>query len=391
MVNHCEASDGADHMNRTQAALVGRGLDSTTASKLVADGWTLAKLKTSTKSTLRALGLSGDFIAQILAGGRPPIPTQTLMYVLFANRFTCCVCRNSERGIILHHIVPWEESRDHDASNLAVLCLEHHEKAHIKSALSKNLDADTLRSFKHDWEELCRESDLSAILQASRVDYDAWLYFNHNRLFELAKQLNVPLKKIDGYSAARRLRLLDTSGDILPRNPYFSYMYTGAEGQTLYHYVRSVLEETVERIRVINFSDLLDRSSVNALLAAGDFLLVQGAHTFKRLTERRSGQGEAMQGIRRANNVELRYTFDRWEATSMSAWSTWLAGRQSVASLVHVKDIQRQDGDAVISATVLAISNGHHKLQHRNYSSRYGRYVFYDSNDEGGDEDSDWG
>lgn len=376
-------------MNRTQAALVSRGLDTVRAQQLVADGWTLSKLKARTKSDLTALGLDEVSIFQILTGARPAIPLSTLMQVLFANRFTCCVCRESERGIILHHIVPWKLSRDHSAANLAALCLEHHEKAHIRSTLSRNLDADALRSFKADWEKKCQDSDLSAILHASRVDYDAWLYFNHLRLFELAKQLHLQFKEIDGFGAARRLRLIDAGGNIQPRNPQLSYMYDGAEGQSLYHYVRSVLEEVLERIRVINFSDLLDRSTVHTLLAPCDFLLVQGAHTFKGLTDRKKGQGEAMQGSRRANNVELRYSFDRWEATSMSAWSTWLAGRQSVASLVQVKDIQREDGDAVIAATVIAISNGHHKLQHRNYSPRYGRYMFYDDDEDL--EDGDWG
>lgn len=375
-------------MNRTQAALVSRGLDNVRARQLVESGWTLSKLKASTDADLMALGLDEASISQILTGARPAIPVQTLMQVLFANRFTCCVCRESERGIILHHIVPWESSRDHSAGNLAVLCLEHHERAHIRSTLSRNLDADALRSFKSEWEETCRESDLSAILQASRVSYDAWLYFNHLRLFELAKQLCIRFKQIDGSTAARRLRLIDPAGNILPRNPGMPYMYDGAEGQTLYHYVRGVLEEVLGRISVINFSDLLDRSNVRTLLAAGDFLLVQGAHTFSGLTDRKKGQGEAMQGRRRANSVEMRYTFDRWEATSMSAWSCWLAGRRSVASLVQVKDIQREDGDAVIAATVIAISNGHHKLQHRNYSPRYGRYMFYD--DDGDEEADDW-
>ncbi|MDX5985059.1 HNH endonuclease signature motif containing protein [Sphingomonas echinoides] len=376
-------------MNRTQAALVSRGVDTVRAQQLVADGWTVSKLRASTEADLTALGLGEVIISQIVKGARPAIPIPTLMQVLFANRFTCCVCRNSERGIILHHIIPWETSRDHSAPNLAVLCLEHHEKAHIRSTLSRNLDADALRSFKAEWEEVCRHSDLSAILQASRLDYDAWLYFNHLRLFELAKQLQLRFKEIDGFNGARRLRLIDAAGHILPRNSRISYMYDGAEGQTLYHYVRGVLEEVLKRIRVVNFSDLLDRSNVHALLAAGDFLLVQGAHTFKGLTDRKKGQGEAMQGSRRANNVELRYSFDRWEATSMSAWSTWLAGRQSVASLVQVKDIQREDGDAVIAATVIAISNGHHKLQHRNYSPRYGRYMFYNYDED--EADDDWG
>lgn len=76
------------------------------------------------------------------------------------------------------------------------------------------------------------------------------------------------------------MNLIDADGNILPRKPHLSYMYDGAEGQTLYHYVRSVLEEVLEQIRVINYSDLLDRSKVHTLLAAGDFLLFQGAHTF---------------------------------------------------------------------------------------------------------------
>lgn len=166
-------------MNRTQAAFVSRGLDTVRAQQCFESGWTLSKLKASTKGDLTALGLDETSISQILTGARPAIPIRTLMQVLFANRFTCCVCRKSERGIIVHHIVPWETSRDHSAANLAVLCLEHHEKAHIRSTLSRNLDADALRSFKIEWEETCRESDLSAILQASRMDYDAWLYFNH--------------------------------------------------------------------------------------------------------------------------------------------------------------------------------------------------------------------
>lgn len=151
-------------MNRTQAALVSRGLDTVRAEQLVKGGWTLSMLKASTKADLMKLGLDETSISQILTGARPAIPIQTLMQVLFANRFTCCICRNSERGIILHHIIPWEASRDHGAANLAVLCLEHHEKAHIRSTLSRNLDADALRSFKTDWEERCWESDLSAIL-----------------------------------------------------------------------------------------------------------------------------------------------------------------------------------------------------------------------------------
>ena len=39
----------------------------------------------------------------------------------------------------------------------------------------------------------------------------------------------------------------------------------------------------------------------------------------------------------------------------------------------------RQDGNAIVDATIIAISNGHQSLQQRNYSPQYGRYIFYDA------------
>ncbi|WP_421440129.1 HNH endonuclease [Agrobacterium tumefaciens] len=379
-------------MKRTVAALVARGADTETASRLAAGGWTVGKLRVATAEQLNALGLSDELKSQLLKGGRPPIPIDNAMRVLHRNRFQCCVCRDPSKPIILHHLDPWVMSHDHSDNNLAVLCLDHHERAHSVSALAKNLDAKTLRSLKLQWEVACVEEDRLSIIQASRLDYDAWLYFNHFRLFELAKQLRISLTKLEGFTAAKTQGLADASGNLCSRKSTYSYMYDDVLGMTLYHYVRAVLEAVIERITVINFSDLLDRGTAHQLLATGDFAIVQGAHTFaSRTDKKKTGKGDVMFGTRRANNVEFRFTFDRWEATSCSAWATWLSGRQSVASLVQVKDVLREGGDAIVAATVIAISNGHHSLQQRNYSPRYGRYIFYDANDdEEGDDDWDW-
>jgi hypothetical protein len=375
-------------MNRTVAALVARGVDTQTAIRLNTCGWTLGTLRVATAEQLSALGLSDELSAQLLKGDRPPIPIENAMRILHRNRFQCCVCRDPSKPIIIHHVNPWATSRDHSDSNLAVLCLDHHERAHSVSTLAKNLDASTLRSLKQQWEAACVEQDRLSIIQASRLDYDAWLYFNHLRLFELTKQLHIPLTKLDGFASAKAQDLVDQSGNLRSRKSTLPYMYDDVLGMTLYHYVRAVLEAAIKRITVVNFSDLLDRGTAHQLLAAGDFVIVQGAHTFFRRTEKKRGKGDIMFGIRRANNVEFRFTFDRWEATSCSAWATWLSGRQSVASLVQVKDVSREDGDAIVAVTVIAISNGHKSLQQRNYSPRYGRYVFYDANDNG--EADDW-
>ena len=56
------------------------------------------------------------------------------------------------KEIIVHHIREWTESYDHSVANLAVLCLDHHDKAHSKSSISRNLDGRTVTEFKQAWE-----------------------------------------------------------------------------------------------------------------------------------------------------------------------------------------------------------------------------------------------
>lgn len=81
-------------MQGTQKALMARGLDAGSAAKLAGKGWTLSKLKLTSRVDLEALGLSDDFIENLFKEARPPIPTDALMNVLFANRYQCCVCRD---------------------------------------------------------------------------------------------------------------------------------------------------------------------------------------------------------------------------------------------------------------------------------------------------------
>ena len=138
--------------------------------------------------------------------------------------------------------------------------------------------------------------------EQSRLNYDAWLYFNHFRLFELARAYGVKLKQAFGYRDAKALNLVDGSGNLLPRPASSSWMYSGGEGMTMYRYVHSVFEAVLERIAVRNFSDFLDRGVAYGLLEAGDFVLVHGAHIFKIEEDRKAGPGQTMLG-RRHNQI----------------------------------------------------------------------------------------
>jgi hypothetical protein len=148
-------------LNRTDLALIARGVPSKKAVKLRQSGYTISKLKQMNDAALRKLGLKSLAIRNINGGGRPPIPTPNLISVLHANRFMCCICRNPKRGIIVHHIEPWKNSKSHNPKNLSVFCGIHHEQAHTKSELTRNLDQQTLRGLKEAWEEEVQKMDTS--------------------------------------------------------------------------------------------------------------------------------------------------------------------------------------------------------------------------------------
>jgi hypothetical protein len=249
-----------------------------TSERLRRAGWTLARLKQCSDDKLIALGIPEFSVQNIRAGKRSEIPYDKLVQVLIANRFACCVCHDVTKGIIVHHIREWAESYDHSVDNLAVLCLDHHDKAHSKSSISRNLDGRTVTEFKAAWETKVKELDSEAVLKASQSNFDAWWYFNHIRLFELASGLKINFRALPSYRAALSGKVIDEDGLLRPRAKRTLHMYDGSEGMLLYDYVRSVMEKVLTQLKILNVSDILDRGILAPLLQPGDFVLVQGAY-----------------------------------------------------------------------------------------------------------------
>ena len=355
-------------LNRTESALMARNVDSQTARQLRKDGWTLERLKQRPPQELRELGLEDAVVDAILSGVRPSIPLETLISVLFKNRFVCCVCRDPKKSIVVHHISPWSESGDHSSSNLAVLCLDHHGEAHTTRELALTLNEQRLRRLKDKWETEVETLDRVAILDASQIDYDAWYYFNHKRLFELASEVGVAFTDLSMYRSAYGAGTVDEAGMLRPRLGRSSYMYSGLDTLAVYAYVREVVDYVLPYLRITNISDHLDRGTLPNLLVPGDFIFVQGAHSFASVLGQDRGPEQLCKGTRLANHVEVSYVFNRWEATSDSAWGLWLRGRQVVGSLIQVKNVGRLDGKLRIKGTVFAICAPLQGLKRRNYA-----------------------
>jgi 5-methylcytosine-specific restriction endonuclease McrA len=353
----------------TEKALIARGVDSATAHKLRKDGWTISKLKTSSEDKLKTAGLSSEFVAKLFKEQRPPIPNDTLSKLLFDNRFQCCVCRDPDLPIIVHHIVEWARSRSHAPENLAVLCLKHHSDAHSKKELAQNLDHKTLTKIKDAWEAEVKKFDSESILEAMRLEYSNWNYINELRVFEIAKEVGVDFSAVRGFSDLVATGVVELNGLPAPvkNEERLSYKYEGSKILRRYFYTSEILGRVISNLSIVNVSDWLERGVLGFTLAPGDFIFVQGAHTFSPLSSKKSGMGPGQEcrGYRAANHVEIGFTFDRWEATSSSAKNEWLSGTKNQGSLIQVKNISRKNDKLLVTGTVLGICSNLGNLKTR--------------------------
>jgi len=344
-----------------------RGLDDSLARRLKARGYTVGRLKQASDADLAALGLDQAQVEAVRAGARAAVPSDTLAEVLWVNRWTCCVCRRPGLSIVVHHIRPWASSHDHSAENLAVVCTEHHARAHVRGDLEQNLTPQRLRDAKARWETAVRALDVQAILEAAQERGHHWLWFNHTRLLDAAQHLDVPLTQLPHFLSAFSQDLVDARGHPQPIDPSRAFIASGGDGTYLYWYMKDLLEVILAAPAVFNISDELDRGFLARVVRPGDLILVQGRHVFKELTRRTHGPGQAMEVRRQANGVRVSFTIDRWEAVATSAWGSWLRGVQTVASIVRVMDLIR-DGDVLeFRCTGLAVGLALQGLQTRSY------------------------
>lgn len=350
--------------NRTELALIARGVDSALARKLREERWTLAKLQSLSLQELADLGIDGEAASAVLGNSRPPIPGDVLVRTLFANRWLCCVCRDESRPIIVHHIKPWAESRDHSQDNLAVLCSIHHGEAHSAHALELTLTSARLKTTKASWEHEVERLDPHAILKATQLQGCQWWYFNHFRVFEIAQQLGVTITELAGFRRAFDAQLCDEDG-----YPHCSAgpMYNGPAALILSRYMTNMLQVTMDYASVRNISDNLDRGTLSCLIMEGDLIFVQGLYRFSTLPLDGSGS-DLVAGLRSVNGVEITFVFDRNEGTSSSARNLWLREAQNLGCLLRVNKLQRDSlGTLHIEATVLAIRSAHGELKSRTY------------------------
>lgn len=355
-------------LNSTEKGMLARGVPSDVARKLTTAGHTLKSLRSKTLPELVSLDIPEHVAGKILSV-RPPIPSATLLKLLFHNKWTCCICRNPSLPIVVHHVEPWATSRSHAAGNLVVLCPNHHAEAHTKNELTQSLTPTRLRDTKRRWEVQVKRDDSIVIRRAAQTNGEYWQFFNLSRLHEIAEHQGINLTSLKHYTEAHRAGVLDGAGSLVPECSDSVYAYTGRHRELRYRYARDLFLHVLDSVSIENVSDRFDRGDIGNTIIQNDLIYVEGVHTFRYLNNLTAGAGQEVQGTRSANSVRIVYTFDRWYATSSSAHSLWLSGRHVVGSFCRIGGIFREDGDVVIKCTVLAICTELPEQRSRSYVS----------------------
>ena len=80
---------------------------------------------------------------------RIPTPKDVEADVLFKANHTCSICNDPSIGVQVAHID--DNPSNNNEANLIVLCVNHHDKAHLKSPISKSYTKQELKKYKNNW------------------------------------------------------------------------------------------------------------------------------------------------------------------------------------------------------------------------------------------------
>ncbi len=133
---------------------------------------TVDDIKTKSKNELLKLGLSEHVVEAIQDTKRKPIPEKILNQVLHESAFTCVVCRNISRSVIVHHLDKYSKTKSNLESNLVVLCTDHHNEAHTKHELTRNLTKARIIEMKSKWLKEVAENKKIALLRSIQIEED---------------------------------------------------------------------------------------------------------------------------------------------------------------------------------------------------------------------------
>ena len=80
---------------------------------------------------------------------RVPVPADLVADAMFLSDSTCCVCGERGKAVQTHHI---DDDPGHNTlDNLAVLCLECHDRTQLSGGVGRELNEPLVRRYRAEW------------------------------------------------------------------------------------------------------------------------------------------------------------------------------------------------------------------------------------------------
>lgn len=90
-----------------------------------------------------------------MANSRTEVPAVISAKIVFEQDQTCCICRVRGPVTQIHHIDG--DPTNHHFENLAVLCLEDHNRTQLRGGFGRHLSAAVVVEYRNDWVTRVRE------------------------------------------------------------------------------------------------------------------------------------------------------------------------------------------------------------------------------------------
>ncbi|WP_157653273.1 HNH endonuclease signature motif containing protein [Burkholderia ubonensis] len=320
---HMKTTSTLQTSNATFHYLVGIGCDTRVAANLSAR-YSVEELRNFGPLKLKQFGLPESVVSS-LKKRRLPVPEKTLRQVLASNLELCCVCRKRGLGVVVHHIEKYSISKNHDISNLAVLCTAHHSKAHASFELEQNLTSERIINYKRKWEEACISIERWILVSAvERISEVHWDWVNFRRVLQSTLELSdfptgLAREKLT------ELGILNEQGHFVdeswqaPRQ-HGGYFVSGDKQIYLAAYITQVIELLARNRAVLDITPYLDEPELLIeLVTNGDFITVKADFYYSPAEQFERNDDSAMIARAQTRDVLVEFPYDPWFCLSSTS------------------------------------------------------------------------
>ena len=305
---------------------------------------------------------------------RPPIPKPLERRLLYESQYVCVVCQRE--GCHVHHID--QNHSNNSEKNLVVLCMHHHDEAHTKKQLSKNLDSKVLMDAKHRWTNVVRERrELVATVSGQKKLSAAssflsagisWGYINHKRVTQMINPAAMDDNGASNFQYCVNKGLVDQNAILIkPNNVVESSSYISntiydwfdfGDDQRLHLLYTNLVDQISKNCDVVYLEpESLTKERIKDLISPGSLIFVDRAFYFKSVKETNENQHRRCRTFKR--KISIKFFADTRNMFGTTSITVSFSGHKNCAALVQLKSIEEiSDGSLILHCTPIALGVG---------------------------------